>query len=88
MRTWKQEVTGWGKVICNDNLSPVAKRDNLIALLRDSDWYGASGGEGGELEDKIQDLLSSEETENELEYGLERIYDLADNDGVWLDPAE
>ena len=49
---------------------------------------GVSGGEGGELEDKIQDWLSSEETENELEYGLERIYDLADNDGVWLDPAE
>lgn len=87
MRTWKREVTGWGKVICNDRLSLVAKRDKLIELLRESDWYVASGGEDGELEDGIQDWLSSEETERELEYGLERIYDLADDEGVWLDPA-
>lgn len=88
MRTWKWEVTGWGKVICNDRLSLVAKRDKLIELLRESDWYVASGGEDGELEDRIQDWLSSEETERELEYGLERIYDLADDDGVWLDPSQ
>jgi hypothetical protein len=85
---WKLKVTGWGKVIFDDSLSLVAKRDKLIDLLRDSDWHAASGGEDGELEDRIQDWLFADETESELQYGMDRIYDLADDDGVWLDPSE
>jgi hypothetical protein len=84
---WKLKVKGWGKVIFDDSLSLVAKRDKLIALLRDSDWHIVSGGEDGELEDRIQDWLFADETESELQYGMDRIYDLADDDGVWLDPS-
>lgn len=84
---WKLEVKGWGKIIGNDDLGLVEKRDKLIDLLRGSRWYELSGGEDGELEDKIQDWLFCNEDEANLEYGLSCIYDLADDDGVWLDPS-
>lgn len=84
---WLLEIKGWGRIIGDEGLSLVAKRDKLIDLLRASKWYELSGGEDGELEDKIQDWLFCDEDEANLEYGLARIYDLADDDGVWLDPS-
>jgi hypothetical protein len=81
---WKLEVKGFGSIIEDESLGYAAKVEKLAALLRGSEWYRREG-EDGELEDLIFDLEVADDDSGD--YCLGRIYDLADEQRVWLDPA-
>lgn len=91
---WKYTVKGWGAVIDTprDVLDFASKRDRLVALLLDSDWYRDQGSDDDERMDSelgqaIQDLRDSPTTKDADE-ALWSIYNLADDDRAWLDPNE
>lgn len=85
MAVWLIEVKGVGKILGDESLGYAAKVEKLAALLRGSAWYAADGGEDGELERLIEDLEMCDEDSGDYSLGL--IYDLADEQRVWLDPS-
>lgn len=91
---WKYTVKGWGAVIGADDdvLDFAAKRDRLVALLLESDWYRDQGDddderEYSELGQMIQDLRDSP-TDSDADQVLWEIYNLADDARAWLDPDQ
>lgn len=86
---WKLEVKGWGKVIEDEALPYEAKRDALAKLLRESAWFKMidQAGVDDRLENAILDLEASP-TESDADQAIWSIYNLADDDGVWLDPID
>ena len=84
MASWKIEIKGFGSIIEDESASYASKVEKLAALLRGSAWYAADGGEDGELERLIEDLEMCDSDSGDYSLGL--IYDLADEQRVWLDP--
>jgi hypothetical protein len=88
MAEWRHEIKGWGSIIESD--APFeAKRSVLVALLRGSAWFEADKDEDAqeELEWAIDDLECSESAEDADNDALHRIYNLADEQRVWLSPV-
>jgi len=54
MAKWLYEIKGWGKVIESEDKFAV-RRDKLVALLRESDWFKAE---------------KDEDTQEELEWAI------------------
>lgn len=79
---WRIEIRGWGKVIQDDSLEWDAKRDKLVGILKASAWYK---DEDDDLGMAIMDLEDSPTIEDADE-AIWSIYNLADDDRVWLDP--
>jgi hypothetical protein len=88
MAKWLYEVKGWGKVIESDDPFEV-QRDKLVVLLRDSEWFKAPKDEyeQDELESAIDDLEYAQSAGEADDDALYRIYNQADEQRVWLDPA-
>ena len=87
MAKWLYEIKGWGKVIESEEKFAV-RRDKLVALLRESKWFGADKGEyeQDELESAVDDLEYCESAEEADDDALYRIYNQADEQRVWLSP--
>ena len=85
----KFKIKGWGKVIDSEDLDFPAQRDQLVALLRGSAWFKADKDEDAqeELEWAIDDLECSKSAEDADNDALYRIYNLADEQRVWLSPV-
>lgn len=88
MAKWLYEIKGWGKVIDSEDLDFLAQRDQLVALLRGSEWFRAEKDEDTqeELEWAVDDLECSESAEDADNDALYRIYNQADEQRVWLSP--
>ena len=82
MKKWRIEIHGWGKVIGDDDLEWDVKRDKLVGLLKASSWYK---DEDDDLGMAVMDLEDSPTIEDADE-AIWQIYNLADDDRVWLDP--
>ena len=83
---WKYTVKGWGKIIQSDDEDDMAKRDQLVALLKESQWFKEQeDGEDSELAYAIMDLEDSPTVED-VDMALWEIYNLADAQRAWLDP--
>lgn len=82
MRKWRIEIHGWGKVIGDDDLDWDVKRDKLVGLLKASSWYK---DEDDDLGMAVMDLEDSPTIEDADE-AIWQIYNLADDNRVWLDP--
>ena len=82
MKKWRIEIHGWGKVIGDDDLEWDVKRDKLVGLLKASSWYK---DEDDDLGMAVMDLEDSPTIEDADE-AIWQIYNLADDDPVWLDP--
>lgn len=80
---WRIEIRGWGKVIGDDDLDWDAKRDKLVGILKASSWYK---DEDDELGMAVMDLEDSPTIEDADE-AIWQIYNLADDNRVWLDPT-
>lgn len=93
---WKYTVKGWGEIIDGDEESPdvvydfASRRDRLVALLLESDWYRDQGSDDDERTDSelgqaIQDLRDSP-TITDTDQAIWSIYNLADDQRAWLEP--
>ena len=85
MARWLIKIEGWGPIIQNDDLTWEEKRDKLAILLRSSQWFKVTG-EDSDLDMAIMDLEDSP-SDDDAEQALWTIYNLADEDRVWLDPS-
>lgn len=83
---WRLEVKGWGKLIEDESMPYEAKRDALAKLLRESAWL-KSKEEDSDLEMAILDLEDSP-SEEDADQAIWSIYNMADDEGVWLDPID
>ena len=90
--SWKYHIKGWGAVFHEGNIAEdtredtLARRDKLVALLRESDWYAEQPeGEDSALAQRVRELAA---TDDDFEVGnlIIAIYDLADAERAWLDP--
>lgn len=89
MSKWKYQVKGWGSLVQNESLTFQAKKARLVKLLRDSEWYkNQEEGEDSDLADAVLDLELAGNPEDADADALWRIYNLADDQGVWLDPFD
>ena len=84
----------WGAVFNEGNLAEdtredtLARRDKLVTLLRESDWYMEQpDGEDSALAQRVREL---EATDDDFEVNnlVIAIYDLADVEWAWLDPDQ
>ncbi len=89
---WRYHIKGWGAVFHEGNIAEdtredtLARRDKLVKLLRESDWYTEQpDGEDSALAQRVREL---EATDDDFEAGnlIIAIYDLADAERAWLDP--
>lgn len=86
MAEWKYTVEGWGKIFHADEPDTRVKRDQLVELLRASQWYAAQeDGEESELAQRINDLEHCDVV-TEMDKPLWEIYNLADDQRAWLNP--
>ena len=90
---WKYEIKGWGAVFNEGNLAEdtredtLARRDKLVMLLRESDWYAEQPeGEDSALAQRVRELAAADD-EFEMQNLIIAIYDLADIERAWLDPG-
>ena len=90
---WKYEIKGWGAVFHEGNLAEdtredtLARRDKLVTLLRESDWYAEQpDGEESALAQRVRELAAAED-EVQVASLINAIYDLADVERAWLDPG-
>ena len=90
---WKYEIKGWGAVFHEGNLAEdtredtLARRDKLVMLLRESDWYAEQPeGEDSALAQRVRELAAADD-EFEMQNLIIAIYDLADIERAWLDPG-
>ena len=96
---WKYSIKGWGAIIDGDEPESAdpdvvydyaGRRDRLVALLLDSDWYHDQGSDDderldSELGQAIQDLRDSP-TITDTDQAIWSIYNLADDQRAWLEP--
>lgn len=90
---WKYEIKGWGAVFNEGNLAEdtredtLARRDKLVTLLHESDWYAEQPeGEDSALAQRVRELAAADD-EFEMQNLIIAIYDLADIERAWLDPG-
>ncbi len=93
MARWKYEIKGWGAVFHEGDLAEdiredtLARRDRLVTLLRESDWYAEQpDGEESALAQRVRELAAAED-EVQVASLINAIYDLADVERAWLDPG-
>lgn len=93
MARWKYEIKGWGAVFHEGDLAEniredtLARRDRLVTLLRESDWYAEQpDGEESALAQRVRELAAADD-EFQVASLINAIYDLADVERAWLDPG-
>lgn len=91
---WRYQVKGWGAVLQEGDAATdtrediLARRDKLVTLLRESDWYAEQpDGEDSALAQRVRELEAADD-DCEADNLLMAIYDLADIERAWLDPFE
>ena len=83
LNQWRYTVKDWGKIVKDEDTDVLVKRDQLVQLLRQSKWF-KDQQEMSALGKAVADL-SDGQAEADCGDALDRIYDLADEQRVWLD---
>jgi hypothetical protein len=85
MRGWNEKIE-LADVFHNDDLSFTERRDIIVARIKRSRWYHQADIDNGDLLD-IVDALADSDTEDEFDGSWDELYDLADEDRVWVGAA-
>jgi hypothetical protein len=90
---WDRTVRGFRDVLYNNPEDTIAARDGLVGVIKSSGWY-RTAEEYGELHTLIDELIDVGNPEIDWDEGynaqrhlnamLDAIYDLADQERVWL----
>jgi hypothetical protein len=92
---WRYVIPGWGKIIepvdlfgreIEDNETLADKRDQLAELIENSRWYKEQPADG-DLITVLHEFRAADDPAW-IEDVLMHIYDLADEQRVWLDPFD
>ena len=87
---WQYEIPEWATVVEADEDWEI-RRDNIVKLLRESDWFNddtIDEYEHEQLEEAIDDLSMTPTALAADQDAMWRIYNLADEQRCWLNPFE
>lgn len=94
MVVWKYSIEGWGKIMADDKgewWNHAQKCRRMADLVEASSWYHDQGEDddarkASDLGRALQELRDAPDVAA-ADVAITAIYDLADEQGAWLDPT-